>query len=213
MSHILPLASDFIERMSNPSYGIRVNEDYSIRLGTLLSSEGFEHELLREIEQLRDPEALTPHGWLWLLSWTRAKGASLDGKLLLHLAESFSSVFMQAAVIDLATLGFDGQSSDSTATIAEFSHPWLSMLLSNCTDAHGDDDKERRQADTRRAETVLIALMQVNREITLDAASTLLNHSWAGQPLLVQFFWSLCNELDDETQEVWISRLRPPSLG
>ena len=64
--------------------------------------------------------------------------------------------------------------------------------------------------DTRRSETVLIALMQVGREITLDAASTLLNHQWIGQPRLVEFFWSICRGLDDETQHLWVSRLRPP---
>ena len=56
----------------------------------------------------------------------------------------------------------------------------------------------------------VIALMQDGREITLDAASTLLNHHWIGQSRLVQFFWSIWDELDDETQRLWVSRLRPP---
>ena len=32
MNEILTLASDFVERMSNPAYGVRVNEDYSYGL-------------------------------------------------------------------------------------------------------------------------------------------------------------------------------------
>jgi len=59
MSEVLTLASDFIERMSNPAYGILVNEDYSTRLGTLLSSDRFDGLLRREVEQLNDPESLT----------------------------------------------------------------------------------------------------------------------------------------------------------
>lgn len=211
MSQVLALASDFIERMSNPTYGISVNEDYSLRFAALLSSKGFDDLLRREIAQLRDPETLSPHSWLWLLSWARSKEISLDEKLLLHLTENLSSIFMQVATIDLATRRTDWMRRKSVASLQEFDHPWLSKLLRRCTEIHGKQDTKHVHVDTRRSETVLIALMQVGSDITLDAASTLLNHPWIGQSVLLQFFWSLCNELDDETRDTWVSRLRPPN--
>ena len=103
MSHVLALASEFIERMSNPAYGIKENEDYALRFGTLFKSEGFEDMLREEIAQINDTKILSPHGWLWLLSWARSKNVSLNDSLLLDLCKSQSSVFMQVLTIDVAT--------------------------------------------------------------------------------------------------------------
>ena len=183
MSQVLTLASDFIERMSNPGYGIQVNEDYSMRLGVLLSTDRLEGLLHREIKELVDPESLTPHGWFWLLRWTRARGVPIHEKLLLHLADSFSSTFMQVALIDVATLNVDWYPRDGVATIEEFDNRYLSELLRRCTHPAREDDGEHVHIDTKRSETVLVALMQIGRDITLDAANTLLNQQWIGQSL------------------------------
>jgi len=210
MSQVLALASEFIERMSNPAYGIRENEDYTMRFGALLASEGFDTMLRREVAQIKDPDSLSPHGWLWLLSWARSNEIPFDERLLLHLTENLSSVFMQVAAIDVATRRADWMPRKTVAQLHEFDHPWLAELLRRCTEVHREKDTGHDHVDTRRSETVLIALMQVGSDITLDAASALLNHSWIGQSLLVEFFWSLCSELDDETRERWVSRLHPP---
>lgn len=210
MSQVLTLASEFIERMSNPAYGIRENEDHTMRFGALLASEGFEDLLRREVAQIRSPESLSPHGWLWLLNWARSQDIALDDKLLLHLTENFSSVFMQVAAIDVATRRADWVPRTSVVHLHEFDHPWLAKLLRRCTDVHDEEITTHRHVDTRRAETVLVALMQVGSDITLDAASSLLNHEWIGQSMLVEFFWSLCNGLDSGTRRKWISRLHPP---
>lgn len=212
MSQVLALASEFIERMSNPAYGIRENEEYSMRFGVLLTSEGFDDMLRRELVQLKDPESLSPHGWLWLLNWARSKEIPLNEKLLMHLTENLSSVFMQVLAVDLATRWADWAPRKTVAPLKDFAYPWLSELLRRCTEVHDEKTTRAGQIDTRRSEAVLIALMQVGSDITLDAASTLLNHRWIGQELLVQFFWSLCNELDDETHDMWVSRLHPPKL-
>jgi hypothetical protein len=212
MSQVLALASDFIERMSNPAYGVRINEEYSLRFAELLSSEGFDELLRREMRQLRDPDALTPHGWLWLLGWARSKKISLDDKLLLRLTETLTSVFMLVVTIDLATKKTDWGHRNTVVSLHEFYHPWLLELMRRCTEKGGEKDTGNDYIDTKRAETVLIALMQVSSDITVDAASTLLNHHWTGQYQLLRFFWSLCDQFDDETRDMWISRLRPPKL-
>jgi hypothetical protein len=207
---LLSLASDFMERMSNPAHGIRVNEDYALRFAALQSSDGFEELLRREIEQLEEPDTLSPHGWLWLLSWARSKNIPLNERLLFGLAESFSSVFMQVTIIDLATRWSKWQRRNVVTPLEGFDHHWLSALLRRCTSSQREEDPEPDEVDTMRAETVLVALMQVGSELTLDAASTLLNHRWAGQHQLVQFFLALCDGVDEETRDNWISRLRPP---
>jgi len=63
---------------------------------------------------------------------------------------------------------------------------------------------------TARVESVLIALMQAGNEPSLRAAADLLSREWRGQNKLVEFFWSLADELDQGTRSVWISRLAPP---
>jgi hypothetical protein len=208
MSQILALASEFIEHMSNPAYGIRVNEDYEMRFGSLLASEGFDDMLRREVAQLKDPQSLSPHAWFWLLNWARSKKIPLYEDLLLHLSESLSSVFMQVAIIDVATRWSAWEPHDFVIPLEKFQHPWLSKLMLGCTKFNENDNIY--YVDTRRSETVLIALMQVGSSITLDAASTLLNHPWRGHSLLVEFFWSIWRELDHETRENWITHLHPP---
>lgn len=210
MSRVLALASDFIERMSNPAYGIRVNEDYALRFAALLSSDGFDGLMREEVTQLQDPETLSAHGWLWLLNWARSKEMSLNGELLLQLTTKFTNVFMQVAVIDLATRRADWARRETIPPLEKFDHPWLSNLLHGCTYVPAEDEMEVGYVDTRRAETILTALMQVGSDIALDAASALLNHDWIGRSSLQRFFWSLCDELDDETRAHWISRLHPP---
>jgi hypothetical protein len=213
MSQILQMASEFIERMSNPAYGIQENESYTMHFGSLLASEGFDSALGREISEIKDPNCLTPHGWLWLLNWVRSKEISLDDNLLMHLSETFSNVFMQVLVIDVATRHTTWERKNSISHLHEFPHPWLRKLLRRCVEKSNDDQGvEHEYIETRRSETILVALMQVGGAINLDAASTLLNHRWAGQPRLVEFFWSLCNELDEETRDEWISHLKPPQF-
>lgn len=212
MSQVLALASDFIERMINPAYGIRVNEEYSLRFAELLSTEGFEDLLRSEVAQLKSPETLSQHGWLWVLGWARSKKISIDETLLLQLTESWSSIFMQVAAIDLATREAKWVPREPITSIQEFGHPWLSKLMLNCTKASDGKNMDQEYIDTRCAEMTLVALMQVGSDIALDAASSLLNHKWAGQAQLVKLFWSLCDRLDDETQELWVSRLHPPEI-
>jgi hypothetical protein len=215
MSQVLMLASEFIEHMSNPAYGILENEDYAMRFSSLLASEGFEDMLSKEVLKLKDPESLSPHGWFWLLNWARSKNIRLDDKLLLDLSESLSSVFMQVVIIDVATRRWsDWHPREEVTPLEKFDHSWLNMLIRKSTKIRREEFieppyKELPEIDTRRSEIVLVALMQVGSAITIDAARTLLNHEWEGQRQLVEFFWSLCNELDEETRREWISHLQP----
>lgn len=210
MNEILTLASEFIERMSNPAYGIRINEDYSLRFGKLLASEKIEGLLRNEAPHLSDRNVLTPHGWLWFLRWTRSKDVVLNGELLLDLIDKWSSVFMQVSAIESATFQADWVRQEDVMPLQKFDHPWLSELMLRCMKLHDADHFKPEDVRTGRAQSILISLLQVGRDITLDAASTLMHYDWPGQPKLVQFFWLQCDGLDNETQEAWISRLRPP---
>lgn len=207
MSHVLALASDFIERMANPAYGIKDNEDYAMRFGKLLRSEGFENMLREEVAQIRDIELLSPHGWIWLLSWARSKNLSLDNSLLFNLCKSQSSVFMQVLTIDVATRQTKSKENQKNVPFEAFEHSWLSELIHWCTDGRIEKQTEFDYIDTRRSEMILVALMQVGSDVTLNAARTLLHHQWAGHNALVKFFWSLSDEWDDETQSKWTSRM------
>ncbi len=210
MSHVLTLASVFIERMSNPAYGIKENEDYSFRLGDLLKSKDFESMLNEEITQISNPETLSPHGWLWLLSWARAKKISLDNSLLLDLCMSQSSVFMQVSIIDVATRQSEWEQMPNDIHLKEFKHKWLANLMHRCTDVHHEKESEFEYIDTRRSEMILVALMQVGSDITIDAAKALLHHQWIGHNSLDKYFRSLCGEMDEETKNIWYSRLNMP---
>lgn len=85
MSGLLTLARDYIERMANPVYGLVTNEDYSLRFAHLLGSEGFEDTFREEIRSVRDTEALTSNGWLWLIEWARSRRVDVQEELLSEL--------------------------------------------------------------------------------------------------------------------------------
>ena len=67
MTPLLTLARDYLERMSNPALGVAMNESYALKFGALLLEDKLQWQLADEIKQLRDPQTLTSHGWLWLL--------------------------------------------------------------------------------------------------------------------------------------------------
>ncbi len=211
MSNLIVLASEFIERMSNPIYGIKVNEDYSIRFAKILSSEGTDEMLHYEVKQLDDINALTPFGWIWLLSWVRAKKAILNDKLLFSLAEKWSNVSILISVVDVAIRQIKQQEKFNTIKSLQkekFEHPWLSELINRFT--HVKDDNDKEFIHTGKAENLLIALLQIGNNISLDAASVLLNVSWPGKSKLNKYFWFLLDGLDNETKETWLSHLHPP---
>ena len=210
MSDVLTLASDFIDKMSNPAHGIHVNEDYSLRFASLLESEGFEGLLRREATRLNNKNTLTPNGWLWLLGWARSKDVALDDTLLLDLSEYWSSISMQVSTIEIATRNTIWSRRQRISSLEEFEHPWLAQLLQRCTTVADEDNIETNNIRARNAQNILVALLQVGSDLTLDAATTLLHHRWPGQRALLEFFWRLVDGLDDETQDVWISNVQPP---
>lgn len=92
-------------------------------------------------------------------------------------------------------------------SLEQFEHKWLASLIYWCIDIHVDDKVPLKHIDTKRSEMILVALMQVKSEIALEAARTLLHHKWPGHKALSDFFWSLAEELDKETQSKWITRM------
>ena len=213
MSEILTLASDFIDRMSNPAYGIHTNEEYSLRFANLLHSSEFEHRLEREVELINDIDTLSPYGWLWLLVWAKSRDVVLNDELLLSLTEKWSSISIQISAIELATREADWGDRKYNMSLDEFEHPWLASLLRNCVTINSNGEGfETHDIRTKYSQNILVALLQVGSNITLDAASTLLHHRWLGQFALLEFFGLLVDGLDGESQELWLSTLRPPDI-
>jgi|KBSMisStaDraftv2_1062788.scaffolds.fasta_scaffold126384_2 hypothetical protein len=134
MSGLLALASDFIERMTNPVYGVHVNEDYGLRFAALMETDNFRAVLSKEVSELKSTDALTSHGWIWLLSWALSQSLDLDQHLLLNLARRWSNPFMQIPVIDLATIQAErmeeaSESMTPAPRIETLNHDFLRNLL------------------------------------------------------------------------------------
>lgn len=221
MSDLFVLAADFIDRVANPGYGIRVNEDYSLALSTLLGSEdrAVETLLSQQVKSLYNPDALTPHGWLWLMAWARSSSVDLNNRMLLAVVLRWPIVFVQVPAIELATRRKKWRRRKRVSSLASFGHPWLRDLLKVCVEwrdyGHDEGDGTRRAADDQTlaplhpglAQSILVALLQLGNELSLDAAATLLNHSWPGQTALLASYEMLLTGLDPETRSVWELRL------
>ena len=226
MTTLLPLASEFIERMSNPAYGVLVNEDFAMRFAELFESTGkFERTLKREDKSLTSTDALTAHGWMWLLGWARSQRLALSETLLLEITEKWkTNVPMQSLAIEIATQTARWKRRSHAPSLHEFEHPFLRELLQravrpqrdqpNRTERiegdNFDDSSPLKEIRTDRAESTLVALIDVELDITLDAAAALLNHAWEGQRDLLVFYDYLQAGFDPETQKKWALRLHRP---
>jgi hypothetical protein len=224
MSDILFLARDFIERMVNPAYGIAVNEEHALQFAVLLQREGFEERFIRELREVKEREALTSYGWLWLIGWAKSKQIELPTELLVDLFDEWSDVFIKTNVVDLATQNTSFELASRFYPMFEFPNEFLQRIMVSATRVELEQVPNFEQfADTReefiraepiptmgRSEALLVSLLQVGRPITLGAASSFLQFGWKGQRHMVNFFWLLYDRLDGESQSAWSENI--PSM-
>lgn len=215
MSGLLRLANDFIERMMNAAYGPLVNDDYAMQLGELLGDPADAELLATEAQRLNRVDELSPHTWLWLVSLPEAQDR-LSRELLVELCLQFDSAAYRSTVIDCITRGrprlAPGQSVVfDTPSLDEIEDPQLADLVRATV---GMQHREELQSvaevarDYRNAESMLVALLTVNRRVSHQAASVLLHHDWPGQPGLLDFFESRISTMDPESRAQW-GRLGP----
>ncbi len=216
MSTVLALARDFIERMSNPVFGLSVNEEYSLEFGQLLQSEEFAEQLRQDIQSLERPGEMSSHAWMWLIGWARSNRVTLRDNLLVELFDQWSSVFVKATILDLITTKSRESlrsERDRRRNVSE--NPVIAEIVARAV-AYGPSGEGEQLnapgivAPLGRAEAALIALLQVGRPVTLQAAHGLLQRDWPGQERLLEFFWSLVDSLEEETRAVWLDEVNPP---
>lgn len=202
MSNILALARDHMDRMANPAFGAAVNEEYSLRLASLMQEDGIYGRLRDELVSVRNADVLTSHGWLWLLGWAKAEKLPLREDLLIEVFERWSNVFLKAAVLEVGIA--QEEVTDSVAL-----SPFLARVLGVVTRTDEVLPDEERGFATRRAEEALIALLHVETTTTLQAAQVLLDRKWSGQARLHEFFEATLTTLESGARERWIMALQP----
>jgi hypothetical protein len=215
MSSLIELATEFLDRMGNPAYGSQVNEDYATRL-TRISDEDFQHSLSAELGRLKDPSALTPYGWICVLHWSRETGARLNDDLLIQLCEKWESAAFKAQVIDVAVPEDNSIPEPPDGGVEQFPQPWLRELLVRAVQEVRRPGREPFAEESFPAqhsghvESLLMALISVERPVTIAAASALLREYWDGQGTLLNFFWGRVDDLDEETAALWQDTMSPP---
>jgi hypothetical protein len=215
MSSLIELAAEFFDRMANPVFGAHVNDEYALRFASLVRDSAVAERLDVEAGRLQSVDALSAYGWTWLLGWARTRNLRLDVELLLDLCERWDSAAFKASVINAALTQYSG--SETRSTLDGIPDPWLQRLLLRAVEREpiGDSDEplvspsQLTPARNLHAQSLLIALLLVERDVTLDAASALLRHEWDGRDALLEFFWSRVDDLDPGTSARWQSRLEP----
>jgi hypothetical protein len=204
MSPLFYLGSDFIDRMTNPRYGARENEEYALKFAELLKDEVAGRLLREEAEKISDVNTLPLYGWIWLLNWARSAEIKLNANLLSGLMEQWQSPVVMALIIDVATQpGQDGRSR-RVPDIDQLGNEWLRTLLEKCVVVPENEESF--------AQNVLIALLQSGTDVSLDGAAALLQHRWTGGRRILEFFYQRLALVDEDTQAVWIQNLDPPRL-
>lgn len=226
MKGFLGLASDFIERMSNPAFGTQVNESYGLRLAQLLAHDKEMASAMTGMNDLQDWDVslLTTDGWLWLLGWMKSHGTRPPDAFLHSLFDSTNYLPVRLRVVEAvtATAGlerFRDRHRESPPDIREFPESWLRTRMVR---AVGPQELERRRerdgeprflgpenVDLAVAESVELAtlLLQVGNETALLTARSLLAHRWKGSERLRTHITQLFSGLDEETRSKWYFEL------
>jgi hypothetical protein len=217
MSTLIRLASDFIEKMNNPSYGPLINEEYSLRFTQLIGEEGFSQLIKSEIELIRDPDELNSYGWLWLINWCKVNDVRIPERLSMQLMSRWSNVFMQAAIIDLFTNTDKEPKIEYSDNQPRISNKWISQIVENSTSTIGKSDTEKefdkeKPFNIVSAQNLLIALLQVGNRASIVGAQYLLEYNWPGKDRLQFFFSQRLERLDEETRKAWIQQINPGSF-
>jgi hypothetical protein len=212
MSDLLSLARDYLERMANPVYGFATNEEYSLRFAQLLLREGFEASLRQEIETLRNRDALTSNGWLWIMRWAASRKIEIPEDTLVALFEEWSSVPGRCAIVQHATDSAKIGPTPGLPRLEEFPNQFLARIMKSVTEADHEnvveDEQRSFERPARSAEDLLVVFLQVGTPVTLAAASTLLRYQWRGHDALFEYLRALAATLDPETRSVWSDRLQ-----
>ena len=216
MGSLIELMSEFADRMMNPVFGAGQNEEYALRLARAVDG-NFDERLAAEVGRLDTTSALTPYGWSWLLRWAKNTGTQMSPEILLRLCEEWESSTFKAQIIDVATYRSGYESRDVAVDVREFPNEWLRQIMTRAiTDVQNtadSSDDSPSSGSSRHAQSLLIALIFVESDLTLAAASALLNQQWYGQAATLDFFWGRTDILDLETRTAWVEILRPPSRG
>lgn len=222
MTGVLALTNEFIERVMNPAFGSQINDDYSMRLGELMADPRSESLLESEVERLTRVDDLSAHTWLWLLKQDVAK-RRLSHQLLADLCLAFQAPAFRVLVIDCATSEhprLEPGEVDVTGippAIDNVESGWLSGLVRRVvghTDPHThngdgrDGSVEQPARDFRSAESLLLALLTIDRGQCLQAAWAMLHHEWEGQAHLLEFLRGRTATMDEEARLRW-QRLMP----
>ena len=235
MSSLLQLAADLLDRMSNPSYGASVNEEYAQRFAAIMVDGELDDRLIHEAGELRDPRAFTAAGWLWLLGWVKASEIRLDDQLLTGLCEQWEAASFKALVIEHAIAHLrpahddpyrERQFSDDPDQFEPVLSPeqrqeaaggWLSDLVQRASAEPSEvapADEPRSEPDravfarhSHHAESLLMALLLVDQPATIAAAEELLAQDWRGSEQLAQSLEGWLSTLDAESAELWRRRL------
>jgi hypothetical protein len=97
---LLAIAAGFLERMTNPQYGVEVNEEYSFRLHEALDEDpGFARSFATLALDPDDVETLPECAWPWYLQWREDNGAPLAPEFLDALFEYTDDPAVRLSVV------------------------------------------------------------------------------------------------------------------
>ncbi len=212
MKGLLGLASDFLDRLANPAYGLETNESYSLRFAEVAERDPeFMPNILELALEAEDVELLTPSGWFWYLDLKSSAGQRMSDSLLNALYDRGRDTFVRFRVLEsVVTLSsvnepFAGL-SDELYPLEAYPDSWLAGRLRSAV-AEGTEERYRT------AEELLLMLIQLGTPASIQAARSLLAHQWAWRDRLREQARGLLSRLVVETDEdapsrdAWFDRL------
>lgn len=198
----LALLADFIEKLTEPRFGLATNETYAARLTTELDADPeFAAEFANYALRPADVPALSLGGWLWYLAWRRQRSyRPPDGGFLDALYDSSAEPIVRFQVV-LESVRHPSVTAALRDNSSKVPASWLTNRIGRLTDSH----ESEAGAAVAEAQELALYLIQLGDPVSRAALASLLRERWLGQGSLIELVGSVLGALgpEDPAQEEW----------
>lgn len=224
MKGVIGLGADFFERLTDPVYGVEVNEAYAARLTDLTRrDERMWTQLLANDLAPSDVDLLPAQTWLWYLDWLGDNGGLPPDDFVTALYEDVGDPVFRLRIVE-AVIRHPEVATQLTERrlpgdggLAGLPSSWVRMrLLGLVRGSQADQEFEDREEQFHEAFELATSLLQIGSQPALAVLGALLSHRWPGRGWLAdQVDHLLSATLEGEDLNNWRRRLglRPPPRG
>jgi hypothetical protein len=193
MNSLMGMVADFLDRLSDPTFGRQENETYNLRLGILLDNdERLSEQLANADLSADDVPALSLAAWMWYLRWRALSGAEAPGNAFLaSLYDSTTEPIVRLRVVEAVVTHSRGyrdviDDEQGPRELSWLPDNWLRERIYSIVIGESEPEVGEVGATQEEQAWELSAyLLQLGDDLSITTLAALLAERWSGQRFLV----------------------------